>query len=346
MATNFTTPVGRLVQGSAFTPKTTDGDGKPLVVKTGANIGEPRSEYYMAVAFAKNDPAWPAFEMILKNEAATAFPHLFPQGAAGPCTIGKDFSMKIVDGDGYDKKGKLNSTKDGFAGHWVVRFSSGSAPRVHFPGKYAATEAVTDPTALKTGYYVRIAGTVRDNKPSQTQGLYLNLNLVEIAGFGPEIISGPDANEAFAQPAALPPGASTLPVAGAPLVTPGPVTPPAAPVARTMLPAAGGATYEAMIGAGWTDALLIQNGMMAAPVVAPPVPPSGVTAPPVHTPAVSTPPAPVTPPVTPSPSNPPAPPYSGFMKTMLPAANGVTYEQYIAAGWTDAQLIASGMMAA
>jgi len=38
--------------------------------------------------------------------------------------------------------------------------------------------------------------------------------------------------------------------------------PPAAPV-RTMLPAANGATYEAMIAAGWTDAMLVQHGMMA-----------------------------------------------------------------------------------
>lgn len=37
---------------------------------------------------------------------------------------------------------------------------------------------------------------------------------------------------------------------------------PAAPPARVMLPAAQGASYEAMIAAGWNDALLIQHGMM------------------------------------------------------------------------------------
>jgi hypothetical protein len=30
-----------------------------------------------------------------------------------------------------------------------------------------------------------------------------------------------------------------------------------------MLPAAGGATYEQMLAAGWTDATLRQHGMMA-----------------------------------------------------------------------------------
>ena len=42
---------------------------------------------------------------------------------------------------------------------------------------------------------------------------------------------------------------------------PVPAAPPAAPV-RVMLPPAQGATYEAMIAAGWNDALLIQHGMM------------------------------------------------------------------------------------
>jgi hypothetical protein len=29
-----------------------------------------------------------------------------------------------------------------------------------------------------------------------------------------------------------------------------------------MLPAAGGATYEAMLAAGWTDETMVANGMM------------------------------------------------------------------------------------
>lgn len=53
-------------------------------------------------------------------------------------------------------------------------------------------------------------------------------------------------------------------------------------------------------------------------------------------------------PVTTSPSNPPVIPNPGFVngpkRVMLPAANGATYEQFIAQGWTDAQLIAQGLM--
>jgi len=59
---------------------------------------------------------------------------------------------------------------------------------------------------------------------------------------------------------------------------------PAAPVVAgpVMLPAANGVPYESYIQNGWTDALLIQHGMMAAPVAAPvaPVAPAPV-APPV-----------------------------------------------------------------
>ena len=36
---NFTTPVGRLVQGSLYKGNDTDAEGRPLVVKTGANAG-------------------------------------------------------------------------------------------------------------------------------------------------------------------------------------------------------------------------------------------------------------------------------------------------------------------
>lgn len=71
-----------------------------------------------------------------------------------------------------------------------------------------------------------------------------------------------------APPAPTPP--AYTPPAPAP-VTPSPSSPPPPPYsgymattpARVMLPAANGATYEAMIASGWTDAMLVQQGMMA-----------------------------------------------------------------------------------
>lgn len=67
--------------------------------------------------------------------------------------------------------------------------------------------------------------------------------------------------------------------------------------------------------------------------------------------ATTPPPAATTPPpaagaATPPP--PPAPPANDLAsgKIMLPAANGVSYDEYIKAGWTDEQLVANGMMQA
>ncbi|URG13013.1 hypothetical protein B2_20 [Stenotrophomonas phage B2] len=62
-------------------------------------------------------------------------------------------------------------------------------------------------------------------------------------------------------PGILAGGVGAPPVPGVPPVPAAPAAP-AAPV-RQMLPAAGGVPYESYIAQGWTDALLVQHGMMA-----------------------------------------------------------------------------------
>ncbi len=108
-----------------------------------------------------------------------------------------------------------------------------------------------------------------------------------------------------------------------------------------------------MIANQWTDALLIQHGMMLPPAAAvqvpPPLVPSGsVQAPPAP---VLTAPAPI--PVMPSPQFvqvPGMPAVPGApaapVHVMTAAANGATYEMMIANQWTDALLIQHGMMLA
>lgn len=79
----------------------------------------------------------------------------------------------------------------------------------------------------------------------------------------------PGATPAVPSPAL--PGAPSMSAAYSPASVPGygaPPTPPGVPAASTapmrrMLPPANGATYEAMIAAGWTDATLVRHGMMA-----------------------------------------------------------------------------------
>jgi hypothetical protein len=336
MPTNFTSPVGRLVQGDAFKPNTTDMQGAPLTIKTGPNAGQARTEWFVALAFAKSDPAWPAFKALIDAEARLSWPHLYPT-PGGPCVL-PTFSDKVVDGDGFDDRGRPFNRLPGFAGHWVVRFTNGFPPQVVKSEGGAWREA--RPEELKRGFYGRVAGTIKSNDNAQKPGLHMNWSKFAIDGIGPEIVVGPTAEDAFGAAGgsvALPPGASHTPVATGALSA-GP----------TMLPAAGGVTYEAMIAAGWTDAALIAAGMMAPPPAAAPAP-APAPVPPMAAPVPPAAPAapaydgyragPAPAPPAPAPTPPAAP-----VRVMLPAAGGASYEAMLAAGWTDATLVAHGMM--
>lgn len=327
----FTTPVMRFVQGSVDDAQTKDAQGNLRVVKSGPNAGQPNPQYFVAGAIAKNDPAWPEFWGILCRAAALGFPNLFPNAAAGDYTcVHPQFAFKVIDGDGFDTSGKPNSGKEGFAGHWVVRFASAYPPRCFHAGRYAAHEQIQEKGAIKRGYYIRTSGTVEGNANAQRPGLYVNLDMVELSAYGPEIVSGPDASDAFGGgPAALPPGATAAPAT--PPTTPGFTPPPlAAP------------------GAGASPAAALPVPGAPAPS-APAAPYTGYMQPPAAPAAGPTPPIGGAPAANPAPAAPMPPTsttaYPGSGPVMLPAANGATYEQMIAAGWTDDTLRAHGMMA-
>lgn len=331
----FTSPVGRFVQGDLDTPQDKDANGQPRLVKTGPNAGQPNPQYFIAVAFAKTDPAWPAFWSLLVTKAAADFPNLFPQGPGGPC-VHPQFAYKVIDGDGVDTAGKSWATREGFAGHWVVRFASSYPPRLFYAGRYAAHEQIQEKGAIKRGYYVRVSGTVEGNANPQKPGLYVNLDMVELSAYGPEIISGPDATEAFgAAPTALPAGAS-----------PTPITPPtpAAPAAGPGAPAAPVAPAAPLPVAGPGPAVAPPLPVAASPAPVSPPAYDGYMAGPGAGPTAAGP-APAASPAPPAPTTPPLPTASPT-RVMLPAAAGHTYESLIAAGWTDATLIQHGMMQA
>lgn len=319
MSQNFTTPVGRIVQGDPWEPNLTDQDGKPRVYDRGPKMGQPKPQWFIAVAIAKTDPAWPAFYQMLLTEAATAWPSLFPQGANGPCAL-PTFSFKIIDGDDATphidaKSGKSwrYCDKEGFPGHYVVKCSSGFAPKVYeeVPAGSGTFMEVTDKSRLKAGYYVRVAGQTSSNDQPTKPGIYVNLNMIQIVGQGPEITRGVDAATAFggAGPAALPPGATPLQpaVAGGFTHAPAAVVPP--------IPAP-----------------------QAAPVPAVPAYPSN-PAPvvPPHTTYMTPPPAPVAPPPQPA-----GPTLTAAGQAAFP---GGTYAGFLAAGWTDDALRAAGYIA-
>jgi hypothetical protein len=351
MTTQFTAPTGRMLWGSPFTPSTlTEDDNK--TPKRDKVTGEVLVEYSFGVAYAKNDPAWPAFYALLKAEDKAAWPQY--HGPDGNKLPGVAFADKITDGDGHNTKGVDLKTRDGYAGHWVVKYASRFPPTCYAYANGAWVQ-MTDPKGIKPGYFVQVNGSTASNNATGTQkaGMYRNVNMVAFIAYGAEIQSGGDPNEAFgtAAPPALPPGASATPLAPSapmpaapgvamppqpPSVTPpAPVTsvappaalsaPPAAPTApispsSPVMTAAATATYAEYKGAGWADEQLIAQGLMVAPS-------TGFMAPP---------PAPAAPA--------PAPPKPQHV--MLPAAQGATYEAMIANGWSDDQLVVHGMMAA
>ena len=313
MAINFTTPVGRIVQGDLAKPQPVlDNLGKPKLSRDGT----PMVQHFIALAIAKTPGhthwAQTDWGRQVWDEGNRAHPTFAPHPT---------FSWKIEDGDSQmpNKKGKKNCDREGFPGHWIVKFRSGFLPKTYNADGSAAVPAET----IRCGYYVQVNCTVAGNS-GESPGVYINPNMVALSGYGPEIIAGPDASEAGFGGVPLPPGASATPlggfapapaVPGAPVPTgaPTPTTgvapsvpfpapaasavppfsptsfagasastattspsnpaflgvpaappppPPAAPPAKQLTPKAAGASYADLIKAGWTDALLIQHGMM------------------------------------------------------------------------------------
>lgn len=354
----FTSPVMRFVQGSVDEAQTKDQQGNLRVVKTGPNAGQPNPQYFIGGAIQKTDPAWPAMWASLVNQAVADFPNLFPQGAApviaagGPTMTGPamnvlvqqgvvahpQFSFKVIDGDGWDTNGKANNTKEGFAGCWVIRFGSSYPPRCFHAGHYAAHEQIQEKNAIKRGFFIRINGSIEGNGNAQRPGLYVNLDMIELAYVGPEIVSGPSAEDAFAGgPGAMPAGATPMgqtPGAGGPV----------RPTDPAHIHAAGTPGEMWFLNGAWV-AKPVAPAAPPPPPAAPPPPPPPVTAgpqrptDPAHIHAAGTPgeqwyvngawtPAPAAaapppPPATPpAPPPPPAAPYTGFMEGAPPPPPG------------------------
>ena len=110
---NITSPVGRIVLGSLYDPQDKDAEGKPLVTKSGPNAGQPRVNYFFALAIPKagevhwSQTAW--------GQQIWAVGHAaFPQAAQSP-----QFAWKIEDGDSQipNRKGRKPCDTEGHAGH-------------------------------------------------------------------------------------------------------------------------------------------------------------------------------------------------------------------------------------
>lgn len=339
---NITSPVGRIVMGSLYDPSTTDAEGKPLVVKTGPNAGQPRVNYFFALAIPKGaEPHWahtPWGQQIwnVGNQA-------FPNAAQSPA-----FAWKIEDGDSQipNKKGRKSCDNEGWRGHWILKFSGGFAPKV-YQQEGAGYVQVMQKDFCKPGYFVEVAFSVDGNGSQSQPGVYINHSMVCFRAYGPEISFGPDVASAGFGQSALPAGASMTPPAGA-------IPMPQAPAAAPALPGAPVGYAPPPVPAGIIPGAAPTMPLPPGLPVAPAPLPQGGFAPMPYAPAPGAPaPIPVmpnpgfvqVPPPAPAPMAPPPAP-AAPVRQMTAAAQGIPYESYVAQGWTDALLVQNGLMLA
>lgn len=208
----------------------------------------------------------------------------------------RDFSWKIIDGDSTEvnKKGKRPVDQEGYAGHWIVVCSNGQAPQLT---DRMGKNALTDRSPVVPGRYVQPFVSIAGNESADSPGVYLNLKILAYSAWGEEIVSSnaPDPST-VGFGGALPAGASEIPAgqtsaaaapvpstpasaapaptavapavgfsngpaaAPPPAAAPAPSAPPPQPVKR--MTAKATTTYEEYIKANWTDALLIEHGIL------------------------------------------------------------------------------------
>lgn len=276
---DFLIPVGRFVEGAIYISNTTDIDNKPLVYKSGKNTGQPRVEFYFAVAIAKDHNShWAS--TVWGSKIYNPVVSSFPNGQ----TNNPGFSWKIVDGDSQEvnTKGRRFCDKEGFAGHWIVKFKNGFAPKVWdvAEGKY-----ILEPEFVKPGDYIEVSGNIVDNTSIQKPGIILNHEIIGFRHAGRRINLGIDPKNIGFGVSELPAGAHILgasdialpnhpinsmpvqpypdilnPVTNIPTMPTIPIIP--SVPKKIMTAKAKGATYEAFIAEGWSDSQLIQYGMM------------------------------------------------------------------------------------
>lgn len=213
MATDVTTPIGRIVWGDVFKPRTvTDDNGTPKIGKD----GNPRQQWSFGLAIPKDQfgEVWQA----MNQEAAQGFPQGVPH----------KFAWKFKDGDtDLDAKGNPLNQKEGYAGCYVLACAQEFAPKVYQTSD--GKQFVQMNEGVKTGDYVRV--NVRFvAHAGQQPGLYVNPGMIlfvqpgeaiQNGGGDPSAAFGGMVTQAAPQPAAAtatPPmpgqGAPTPPMPG------------------------------------------------------------------------------------------------------------------------------------
>lgn len=306
-ADQWFTGTGILLQGDPFRANTTGFQGVPL--KDG------RVEYFMAIGFPKDQPAATGFNELyaMMYEVAKTHPNAaqyIPSNFAG-------FHFKLEDGDAPQ-----NINKPGWKGCWVLKCKNGFQPQVFDENRNAVISPYIDNVDAEgkivsqtqkpgvshpfpCGHFVRAMIAIKPNKSAPPQsGLYINISMIQRVGYGTPIYSGPDYGSILGAQQA-----AALPgMSAIPTGGPAPVMA-AGPGAPPAGPASGPTGLPPAPGA-------------AAPAVGMPPAPGGLPA---------------------APAAPPAPPVVETPQSRM-IDQQYTYDQYIQAGYTEAGLIAQGLM--
>lgn len=207
-AVNFYLPPGRMVGGSTHEPQTKDMQGRD----------RDKPALYIAVAVPKTDPRVNDILVIIRNAALSFYannPTIKAQIDMG--LAAHNFAWKVSDGDSEKER-----TRPGRAGCWIFHFST-SFESIQCGD---SQNNQIDPKLIKPGYYIDVSASVKANELlDKNAGVFLNPRGVRLLGYGEEIPIGQTIGQMFADvPAALPPGASALPVATGNPLGHGPVT--------------------------------------------------------------------------------------------------------------------------
>lgn len=274
-------PVGRLVSGHPMEPQAVkDKHGNQKVGKD----EKPLFQYYIGVAIPKgSEQHWNQTEWGARVVQAATDP---VDGYNSGETRHPSFSWKITDGDSDipNKKGNVPREQEGWAGHWVVHFSTMIAYGCYHVGRYEPQQAIQRKDEIKRGDYCRVYCSVKGNKPSETPGVYMNPSLFELSRAGIALeskASGPSAAAAFGASApVLPVGAQVdtsvaAPAPTAPAAQPAPAPAPVVPAHDLVTPPSvapapveerysyGGQTLslaEWCKMPGWTEEMIKQHG--------------------------------------------------------------------------------------
>lgn len=318
----FNTGVVRMIGGSCYVGSTHDSKGVLRTYKSGPQQGQPRTDYSVGIAIPKTQAHFgsePGWGQTIWAEGHAAW----PSGQAQR----PDFAWKVIDGDSTipNKSQKRPCDQPGYPGHWILWFGGTTPPAVADGRGIPNTPAAwsTEPNLIMPGDYVEVSASVVGNE-AESPGVYLNIDAICLRGYHPEgrIATRIDlASAGFG--GQLPPGASVAPVGNALPATPAPGATPSTPGAPPVPAVPAPASY-----APPAPAAVPQPAAPPAPVV--------VVAP---NPAILGAPAPVSVPPAPAPLPVAAVPPAPAKRVMK---NGGFYEDWVAAGWTDAALRQAG----